>query len=87
MFAVLFDRGGSAVMSDPCYACYANFIMYTGGEIISVPTLEENGFQLNVEETRKKLASINRRANPTAAERLERTRIEELLTLSKNSFT
>ena len=60
LFAVLFDKGGSAVMSDPCYACYANFVLYAGGNIVSVPTLEEDGFQLNVEDVRKKLAPDTR---------------------------
>jgi len=70
LFAAMFDKGGKAIISDPCYACYANFILYTGGEVTSVPTLEENGFQLNVDDVRAKLTPdtkallVNSPSNP-----------------------
>ncbi len=70
LFAVLLDGGGSVVMSDPSYACYANFILYAGGTVASVPTREEDGFQLNVDEVRGKLAPdtkailVNSPSNP-----------------------
>ena len=70
LFAVLFDKGGSAIMADPSYACYANFIMYTGGEVLGIPTKEENGFQLNVDDVRARLTPdvqailVNSPSNP-----------------------
>jgi len=70
LFSVLFDHGGSVVMGDPSYACYANFIMYSGGKVVNVPTREEDGFQLNVEDVRGSLAPdtkailVNSPSNP-----------------------
>jgi aspartate/methionine/tyrosine aminotransferase len=70
LFAALFDRGGGAVMSDPRYACYANFVLHAGGNVISVPTLEEDGFQVNVEDVRARLTPdarailVNSPSNP-----------------------
>ena len=70
LFGAMFDSGGKAVISDPSYACYANFILYTGGSVISVPTREENGFQLNVDDVRARLTPdtkallVNSPSNP-----------------------
>lgn len=70
LFAVLFDHGGSALMADPAYACYANFVMFAGGNVLSVPTREEDGFQLQVEDARAKLTPevrailVNSPSNP-----------------------
>lgn len=48
LFSALFDGGGQALVPDPCYACYNNFVLYTGGTVAAVPTKEEDGFQLKV---------------------------------------
>ena len=53
LFAALFDGGGEALVPDPCYACYNNFILYTGGSVTSVPTRESEGFQLKVADVAK----------------------------------
>ena len=70
LFGCLMDSGGSVIMADPAYACYANFVLFSGGNIVSVPTREENGFQLDVGDVRGKLGSdikgilVNSPSNP-----------------------
>ena len=71
LFAALLQRGDKVVLSDPCYACYENFIRFSGGEPVKVPVLEEDGFQYRVARIREKLDGavrailINSPSNPT----------------------
>lgn len=70
LFGALFDSGGTAVMPDPAYSCYANFVLYSGGTVASVPASESEGFQLNVGALRKKITPdtkailVNSPSNP-----------------------
>jgi aspartate/methionine/tyrosine aminotransferase len=70
-FATLLEQGESVILSDPGYACYANFISFTGGTPLAVPVYEDNGFQYTQEEISKVLRPdtrgiiINSPANPT----------------------
>ncbi len=71
MFAALLEDGDEVVVSDPCYACYPNFICFVGGKPVYVPVAEEDAFQYRPEEIAKRLTSrtkgivINSPANPT----------------------
>ncbi|MBI4800599.1 MAG: pyridoxal phosphate-dependent aminotransferase [Desulfarculus sp.] len=71
MFAALLEDGDEVVVSDPCYACYPNFICFVGGQPVYVPVAEEDAFQYRPEEIAKRLTPrtkgivINSPANPT----------------------
>ena len=70
-FAALLEPGDEVILSDPHYACYPNFIKFVGGEPVSVPVFEEDGFQFRPEAIREKLSDrtraifINSPSNPT----------------------
>ncbi|CAK7056081.1 MAG: Aspartate/prephenate aminotransferase [Desulfovibrio sp.] len=70
LFGALFDKGGTAVMPDPSYACYSNFVLFAGGSVTSVPAKESEGFQLNVNEVKGKITPdtkailVNSPSNP-----------------------
>lgn len=60
LFGALFDKGGTAIMPDPAYACYGNFVLFTGGAVASVPAKEAEGFQLNVNDVKGTITSDTR---------------------------
>lgn len=71
MFAALLENGEEVILSDPCYACYPNFVSFCGGVPAYVPVAEDDAFQYRPEEIAKRLNSrtkavvINSPANPT----------------------
>ncbi|MGE4292256.1 MAG: pyridoxal phosphate-dependent aminotransferase [Desulfovibrio sp.] len=71
LFSTLLERGDKVVVSDPCYACYANFIRFPGGVPLPIRVHEEDQFQYRPEAIRERLAEkpkavlINSPANPT----------------------
>jgi aspartate/methionine/tyrosine aminotransferase len=71
MFSALLEPGDEVIISDPCYACYDNFISFVGGVPVRVPVLEEDAFQYRPEEIQKRMGPktkailINSPANPT----------------------
>jgi aspartate/methionine/tyrosine aminotransferase len=71
LFSALLDPGDKVIVSDPHYACYPNFIRFAGGEPITIPVYEEDGFQYRPEAIREKLDDttkavfINSPSNPT----------------------
>lgn len=71
VLAALLERDDEIILSDPCYACYPNFIKFVGGKIIRVPVFAGNGFQFNTSEVaslitpRTKAIMINSPMNPT----------------------
>ncbi|MBI9110887.1 pyridoxal phosphate-dependent aminotransferase [Maridesulfovibrio ferrireducens] len=71
LFTFLLDQGDNVITSDPCYACYDNFIKFAGADLIKVPTSEDDGFQFRPEEIAKiinkktKAILINSPSNPT----------------------
>ena len=81
IFAALLDPGDEAVLSDPHYACYPNFLRLVDARPRYVRVLEEEGFQFRPDELKPQLTGrtkaiiINSPANPTgtllSAERLE----------------
>ena len=70
-FAALLEAGDQVILSDPHYACYPNFIKFVGGEPVTVPVFEEDGFQYRPEAIQDKLTDrtraifINSPSNPT----------------------
>ena len=72
-FAALLEPSDQVILSDPHYACYPNFIKFVGGEPVTVPVFEEDGFQYRPEAIQEKLTDrtraifINSPSNPTGA--------------------
>lgn len=68
---VLCESGGEVILSNPGYACYANFVYACGGIPVEVPLSAENGFQYHIEEIKKVVTEktraifINSPMNPT----------------------
>jgi aspartate/methionine/tyrosine aminotransferase len=71
LFAALLEPGDKVIISDPHYACYPNFIRFAGGEPVTVPVHEADGFQFRPEaikekvDARTKAIFINSPSNPT----------------------
>ncbi len=71
LFAALLEPGDKVIISDPHYACYPNFIRFAGGEPVTVPVDEADGFQFRPEaikekvDARTKAIFINSPSNPT----------------------
>ncbi|WP_347840927.1 pyridoxal phosphate-dependent aminotransferase [uncultured Draconibacterium sp.] len=68
---VLCEPGDEIIISDPGYACYANFIRFIGATSVRVPVYEEDGFQYRYEEIKRRITDrtkaiiINSPMNPT----------------------
>ncbi len=71
IFGALLNAGDSAVMSNPYYPCYPNFVRFVGGTPVFFPLREEEGFEPDISEIRKKIDSkakcviVNSPSNPT----------------------
>lgn len=71
MFSVLLEKGDEVIISDPHYACYPNFIKFLEATPVTVPVVEEDGFQYRPEAIREKITRrtkailINSPSNPT----------------------
>jgi len=69
--SVLCEPGDEVIISDPGYACYANFIRYIEAKAVKIPVFEEDGFQYRPEMIRQKITErtrailINSPMNPT----------------------
>jgi len=67
----LLDPGDQVILSNPCYACYPNFVRYIGGEPVSITVHAEQGFALEPAAIRQRLSPrtrailINSPSNPT----------------------
>lgn len=70
-FAAILDRNDEAIISDPHYSCYPNFIRFLDGVTVTVPVNEEDGFQYRLEAIKRKITRktkaivINSPSNPT----------------------
>lgn len=49
------DPGDEVLIPDPAYVAYGPLTQLAGGKPVMVPTLEENGFRVSVEELKKRL--------------------------------
>ncbi|THB77506.1 MAG: pyridoxal phosphate-dependent aminotransferase [Desulfobacteraceae bacterium] len=71
LFSALVNPGDEIIISDPHYACYANFINYVQGVPVTVPVHEEEGFVYTPEAIEQKITPntraifINSPSNPT----------------------
>ncbi len=71
LFSALLDPGDKVIISDPHYACYPNFIRFAGGEAVTIPVYEDDGFQYRPEAIQEKIDDktkailINSPSNPT----------------------
>jgi len=73
LFSTILNRGDKVITSDPCYACYDNFITFAGAEPVKITVTEEDSFQYRVAAIREaidanpkvKAILINSPANPT----------------------
>ncbi|NNG01532.1 MAG: pyridoxal phosphate-dependent aminotransferase [Desulfobacteraceae bacterium] len=86
-FAALLNPGDEVIISDPHYACYPNFINFNNGRTITVPALEEDGFQLHPAAIQEKMSDktraifINSPSNPTG-NLLSESRMRQIADLS-----
>lgn len=73
LFGMLCDPGDEVILTDPCYACYPNFVRFVGGVPRFLKTRPENGFQPNISEIkplisdRTKAVLINSPSNPAGS--------------------
>jgi aspartate/methionine/tyrosine aminotransferase len=87
LFAALLEPEDRVIISDPHYACYPNFIRFAGGEPVTVPVYEADGFQYRPEaieektDARVKAIFINSPSNPTG-NLLSHERMEAISKLS-----
>lgn len=71
VLSALLNEDDEVIYSDPGYACYSNFIRYTGGTPVAVQVGENNGFQYEPSAICKKITPrtkaimINSPMNPT----------------------
>lgn len=71
ILSVLCEPGDEIILSDPGYACYPNFISFSGAKMVKVPVFEEDGFQYRPENIGKAITGrtkgilINSPINPT----------------------
>ena len=71
LFSALLEAGDEVIVSDPRYACYANFINFLEAVPVPVPVYEEDGFQYRPEAIHEKITDktkaifINSPSNPT----------------------
>jgi aspartate/methionine/tyrosine aminotransferase len=70
-FTAMLERGDRAILSDPHYACYPNFLLHLDAQPVFVRTQPEHMFQLTSSEIadeiddRTKAIVVNSPANPT----------------------
>ena len=71
VFASLLNPGDEVIMTDPHYACYANFVRFFGGVPVFVPTYEADNFRFSPVDIENRISEktrailINSPANPT----------------------
>ncbi|MDY6836105.1 MAG: pyridoxal phosphate-dependent aminotransferase [Chloroflexota bacterium] len=87
LFSTLLEKGDEAIISDPHYACYPNFIGFVQGVPITVPVYEEDGFQYLPEAIEAKITPrtkaivINSPSNPTG-NLLSKSRMQAIASMS-----
>ncbi len=71
VFSALLSQNDEVIISNPSYACYSNFVRFTGAQVREVLTYEEDGFQFKTDDLamalneKTKAILINSPANPT----------------------
>lgn len=85
-FSALLEPGDEVLMTDPCYACYPNFIQFVNGHAVRVPVAEEDGFQPTLKNLtaritdRTRAVLINSPSNPTGTI-LEPERLKQIASM------
>ncbi len=85
--ASFIDPGDEALIPGPAYAPYVNFIQAYNGKVVHYKTLEENGWQPDLDDLRSKISDrarfilIINPNNPTGAIYSERT-VKEILDIA-----
>ena len=88
VFSALLNPGDEVIVSDPHYACYANFIRYVQGEPVFVKVHEQDGFVYTPEAIREKITPktkaifINSPSNPTGSV-IPEARMKEIVDVAK----
>jgi aspartate/methionine/tyrosine aminotransferase len=88
LFSVLANPGDEIIISDPHYACYPNFIKFSGAIPVTVPVYENEGFQYTPAAIKEKIGPktkailINSPSNPTG-NIMSKKRMEEIATLAE----
>ncbi len=88
LFSALVNPGDEIIISDPHYACYANFITYVQGVPVMIPVYEDEGFVFTPDAIQKKITSktkaifINSPANPTGVV-IPRERMKEIADIAR----
>ncbi len=88
LFSVLVNPGDEVIISDPHYACYANFVHYVQGIPVTVPVFEEQGFVFTPDAIEAKITPktkailINSPSNPTGNV-IPKDRMQEIVALAK----
>jgi aspartate/methionine/tyrosine aminotransferase len=71
LMLMLLEPGDEVILTDPTYACYSSFVRIARGVPVSVPIREDEGFQLDPAEVKKRITPRTRAilvcspANPT----------------------
>ncbi len=71
LFLAMLDPGDRVLMTDPCYACYPNFVRSCHAESVRLPVGEAEGFQFDLAQVEEQVAQgarailLNSPANPT----------------------
>lgn len=88
LFSALVNPGDEIIISDPHYACYANFIIYVQGVPVTVPVYEDEGFIFTPDAVQKRITPktkaifINSPANPTGIV-IPRDRMKEIVEVAR----
>ena len=89
LFSALVDPGDEIIISDPHYACYANFINYVQGIPVPVKVFEDEGFVYTPKAIeaaitpKTKAIFINSPSNPTGNV-IPRDRMEEIVAVAES---
>lgn len=73
LFSLLLEQGDELILPDPGYACYPNFVEFSGGRPVLLKTSEDDGFQPRPEQVRQVLTErsrgllINSPSNPAGS--------------------
>ncbi len=90
LFSALLNPGDEVIISDPHYACYANFINYVQGVPVTVPVFEEEGFIYTPQAIQDKITSktkaifINSPSNPTGNV-ISQKRMQQIVNVAKEN--
>ncbi|MDA3917941.1 MAG: pyridoxal phosphate-dependent aminotransferase [Deltaproteobacteria bacterium] len=90
LFSALLNPGDEVIISDPHYACYANFINYVQGVPVTVPVFEEEGFIYIPQAIQDKITSktkaifINSPSNPTGNV-ISQERMQQIVNVAKEN--